>query len=127
MEAKRGPFGYEHKHHPVLSRREFAKRMARSFGLACAIIFVSLIVGMCGYRFFEGLAWIDAFVNAAMILGGMGPVDPVKTDGGKIFAGCYALYSGLVVIVSAGILFAPAFHRMLHKFHADAEEKPHKD
>jgi len=119
--TKRGPFGLEAKHQPVLSRKEFAKRMARSFGIAVLLILASLLFGVCGYHFLEGLPWIDAFVNGSMILGGMGPVDPVKTTGGKIFAGCYALYSGLVVIMAAGILFAPVVHRMLHQFHAETE------
>ena len=126
MESKRGIFGFEHKRRPVLSRKDFAKRMARSFALANALIGVSLFAGMCGYHFLEDMSWIDAFVNASMILGGMGPVDPLKTDSGKLFAGCYALYSGLIVIVSAGVLFAPALHRMLHKLHAEPDEK-HKD
>jgi hypothetical protein len=123
MTTNKGPFGFEAKHHPVLSRKEFAKRMARSFGTATGLILISLILGVCGYHFLEDLAWIDAFVNASMILGGMGPVDPVKTTGGKLFAGCYALYSGLIVIMAAGVLFAPVLHRMLHKFHAEADEQ----
>ena len=126
MESKRGIFGFEHKRRPVLSRKDFVKRMLRSFGIASGLIALSLFGGMCGYHFLEDMPWIDAFVNAAMILGGMGPVDPLKTDSGKIFAGCYALYSGLIVIVSAGVLFAPAMHRMLHKLHAEPDEK-HKD
>ena len=123
MTRKKGFLGYETKHHPVVSRREFAKRMLRSFGIASGLIFISLFVGMCGYHFLENLPWIDAFVNAAMILSGMGPVDAMKTSGGKLFAGTYALYSGLIVIISTGVLLAPALHRMLHKFHAEADEK----
>jgi hypothetical protein len=119
--TKRGPFGLEAKHQPVLSRKEFAKRMARSFGIAVLLILASLLFGVCGYHYLEDLPWIDAYVNASMILGGMGPVDPVKTTAGKIFAGCYALYSGLVVIMVAGVLLAPVVHRMLHKFHAETE------
>lgn len=78
---------------------------------------------MVGYHHFEGMAWIDAFANASMILSGMGPLEPVRSWGGKLFAGLYALYSGLVVIVAAGVLFAPVFHRMLHQFHAETDEK----
>jgi hypothetical protein len=114
-------FNYEAKGQPVASRKAFAQRMARSFGLASALIGLSLLAGMAGYHFLEDLPWIDAFMNAAMILGGMGPVAPVQTDSGKLFAGCYALYSGLIVIVAAGVLFAPVLHRMLHEFHADVE------
>jgi hypothetical protein len=77
---------------------------------------------MVGYHYSEGLSWIDAFANASMILSGMGPLDPPKTWDGKVFAGCYALYSGLVVILAAGILFTPVVHRMLHKFHMDDDK-----
>lgn len=83
------------------------------------MVVVSLAVGMCGYHFLEKLPWIDALLNASMILGGMGPVDPVKTDAGKIFASFYALYSGLAIISVAGLLLAPVVHRFLHKFHVD--------
>lgn len=121
--SKRGFLGYETKHHPVLPRKEFVKRMARSFGIASALIGLSLFAGMAGYHYLEGLPWIDAFMNASMILGGMGPVAPIQSAGGKLFAGLYALYSGLIVIVAAGVLFAPALHRMLHKFHSDVDEK----
>jgi hypothetical protein len=75
---------------------------------------------MCGYHFLEQLPWIDALLNASMILGGMGPVDPIKTEAGKIFASCYALYSGLAIISVAGLLLAPVVHRFLHKFHLDS-------
>jgi hypothetical protein len=117
--SKRGPFGFEAKHQPVLSRAQFAKRMLRSLGIAVVMVMVSLLAGMCGYHFLENLPWIDAFLNASMILGGMGPVDPVKSPGGKLFAGCYALYSGLVVIATTGVLLMPILHRILHKFHAE--------
>ena len=123
---KRGFFGYEGKHHPVVSRTRFAKRLLRSLAISSSIIFVSLLGGMCGYHFLEGMPWLDAFHNASMILGGMGPVDPLKTDGGKFFAGCYALYSGLIVIAAAGIIVVPVMHRLLHSFHAEADvEKKH--
>ncbi|MEJ5304976.1 MAG: hypothetical protein WHV63_03440 [Ignavibacteria bacterium] len=78
---------------------------------------VSLLIGMMGYHFFESLNWIDAFINAAMILGGMGPVEIPQTNGGKIFAGFYALYSGIIFLVAIGVIFAPVFHRMFHLFH----------
>ncbi len=116
--SNRGLLALESRHHPVLGRRAFARRMAKSFALAMGIILVSLVIGIAGYHFFEGLPLIDAFLNAAMILGGMGPVDPLQTDGGKIFAGCYALYSGLVVIAAASVILAPLIHRMIHSFHA---------
>jgi len=97
----------------------FAKRLAVSFLMAMAIVVVSLAIGMMGYHHFEPLTWIDAFVNASMILSGMGPVSQLQTEGGKIFAGIYALYSGFTLLVAAGLLVAPAIHRILHKFHIE--------
>ena len=82
----------------------------------------SLALGMAGYMYFEHLPWRDAFLNAAMLLGGMGPVDPPKSDGGKLFAGLYALYAGLLILVTAGVVLAPVLHRLLHRFHW-AEER----
>jgi hypothetical protein len=99
------------------------KRLGRNFALASLLIGVSLGGGMAGYRYFEGMAWIDAFANAAMILSGMGPLSPLQTWGGKLFAGLYALYSGLVLIMAAGIIFAPLVHRLLHRFHAEVERR----
>ena len=113
----------EHKGQPLLKRGVFARRLAWSFGTASVFIGLSLLVGMMGYHFLEGLDWIDAFVNAAMILSGMGPLDPPRTWGGKLFAGLYALYSGLAVILAAGILFTPIVHRMLHQFHLEVEKE----
>ena len=84
---------------------------------------VALGIGMAGYRHFENMGWVDAFVNAAMILSGMGPVGTLNTDAGKIFAGCYALFSGLVFISAAGIMIAPVAHRALHKFHLESGRK----
>jgi hypothetical protein len=72
---------------------------------------------MWGYSRYEGLPWRDSFLNAAMLLGGMGPVDPPKTDAGKLFAGIYALYAGLILIITAGLLMTPVVHRVLHRFH----------
>ncbi len=108
---------YESRRHPPATRRRFLRRLAAHGGASLALILVSLLIGMAGYAYFEGLGGQDAFLNAAMILGGMGPVAVVQTPGGKIFAGLYALYSGLVVLVAAGVLFAPVFHRIIHKFH----------
>jgi hypothetical protein len=84
---------------------------------------VSLGLGMTGYHVFEKLPWIDAFLNASMILSGMGPVAPIQTDAGKIFAGCYALFSGLTLVAILGIIFAPVVHRFLHKFHLEDERR----
>ena len=94
---------FEKKHEPLLSREQFLVRMARHIALAFLFIQVSLGIGMAGYRYFEGMTWVDAFLNAAMMLGGMGPVGELHTGGGKLFAGCYALYSGLMAIVAVGV------------------------
>ena len=91
------------------------------FAVATALVLGSLLIGMAGYALYEGLAWRDAFLNAAMLLGGMGPVEVPRTEGGKLFAGLYALYAGLVFLVAVGIVLAPVVHRLLHKFHWDAD------
>src|SRR5215813_11653642 len=100
-------FKFEHISRPLLPWPAFLKRLALSFALGLGLILVSLFGGMAGYHYFERLAWIDAFVNAAMILSGMGPLAQPATPGGKIFAGLYAIYSGLAVVMIAGITFAP--------------------
>jgi hypothetical protein len=104
---------------PLLPRRVFYRRMAMNFAIGAVVIFVSLSGGMLGYHHFENMSWVDSFVNASMILSGMGPVGTLQTDGGKIFAGCYALYSGLALVAALGIIFAPVIHRFLHKFHLE--------
>jgi hypothetical protein len=112
---------YEHHTKPLLPRKVYYRRIARHAALGVAVIVVSLGIGMAGYHWFEKLPWVDAFVNASMILSGMGPVATLQTDGGKIFAGCYALFSGLTLIAILGIIFAPVVHRALHKFHLEDE------
>jgi len=114
---------FESKADPLLSRRDFLKRQARFGFVALALVAISLAIGMAGYHFFENLSWLDSLVNASMLLGGMGPVNALQTDGGKLFASFYALYSGLIFLVVAGFLFAPIFHRILHSFHLDTDEK----
>ena len=108
---------YEPKAHPPIPRERFARRVFLHFAAALAVLAVSLALGMAGYEYFENLPWRDAFLNAAMLMGGMGPVDPPRTDGGKVFAGLYALYAGLVFLAAAGLVFAPIVHRLLHRFH----------
>lgn len=108
---------YEHRRSRPLSRSGFVRRLASHFLAACALMLISLMAGMWGYEHFENLAWRDAFVNAAMLLGGMGPVNRLQTDNGKVFAGCYALYAGLVFLVVAGLLLAPMVHRIMHLMH----------
>jgi hypothetical protein len=114
---------FEQRKKPLLPRRAFYARMARSIALAIGIAMVSLGIGMAGYHGFEGLSWLDAFLNAAMILSGMGPVASLQTTGGKLFAGCYALFSGLALITTLAVIIAPLFHRFLHKFHMEADAR----
>jgi hypothetical protein len=112
----------EHRSQPVIAPRQFLVRMAHSGAIALALITVSLLIGVLGYHLVEGLSWIDAFVNASMLLGGMGPVDRPTTFGGKLFASLYALYCGLAVILLAGVILAPVAHRMLHRFHVESRD-----
>jgi len=113
---------FERRHQPLLSHREFLLRLARSAAFAGALITGSLGIGVVGYHLLAGLGWLDAMVNASMILGGMGPVDPVRTAAGKWFASAYALFSGVTFLTSVGVLLAPVAHRFLHHFHLDIEE-----
>jgi hypothetical protein len=110
---------FEHHSAQLAPRRVFLSRLGLSLAAGLAVILFSLAWGMAGYRYFEGQAWIDAFVNAAMLLSGMGPLSSPQTAAGKIFAGVYALYSGFVVLIAAAIAFAPVIHRFLHRFHLE--------
>jgi hypothetical protein len=114
---------YERRGQRLLPRGRFALRMLRHLALAMLLLVLSLVIGMWGYAHFERLPWREAFENSAMLLGGMGPVNTPETDGGKVFAGVYALYAGLVFIFTAGLLTAPLLHRMLHLFHTDERDK----
>jgi hypothetical protein len=117
-----GLMDFESSSEPLASRMRFLSRLAASVVMAGAVIAVSLLGGMLGYHHFEAMSWTDAYVNAAMILSGMGPVGQLNTTAGKIFAGSYALYSGLVIIVATGIILAPVVHRVLHQFHLDDDD-----
>jgi hypothetical protein len=108
---------YERKHQQPVSHRHFVRRLISHLVIAVTIVMGSLAGGMLGYHYFEQLPWMDAFLNSAMLLGGMGPVNAPQTGSGKLFAGLYALYAGLVFIVVAGLLSAPVIHRLLHRFH----------
>jgi len=108
---------YEPKSHPPIPRERFLKRLFLHVAGAALLLVGSLLSGMSGYEYYEGLPWRDAFLNSAMLLGGMGPVDAPRTDGGKLFAGIYALYSGLVFLVVVALIFAPIVHRIMHRFH----------
>jgi hypothetical protein len=110
---------YEHKSESLLPFRKFLRRLLNHVLAGLAIIAVSLGIGIAGYHFLEGLPWIDALLNASMILGGMGPVDPLKTTAGKVFASGYALFSGVIFLVVVGIMIAPAAHRVLHRLHLE--------
>ena len=120
------PFQFESRKQPLAPRGSFAMRLARNGLWSAGFIVIWLIVGMAGYKGFEGMSLIDAFVNAAMILSGMGPVTVLNTDGGKIFAGLYAIISGIVIFGIAGIALAPLYHRMLHRFHLQDDEVSQK-
>jgi hypothetical protein len=108
---------YEPKTLSPIPRDHFIRRVLRHVLAAVALLLLSLALGMAGYEYFEDLPWRDAFLNAAMLMGGMGPVDAPRTDSGKVFAGLYALYAGLVFLVASGLVFAPIVHRVLHRFH----------
>lgn len=110
---------YEDRQDPPIPFPAFLLRVARHAMVSVGVLAGSLMIGMAGYVHFEALSWMDAFLNAAMLLGGMGPVDAPHTSAGKLFAGCYALYAGLVFLVAASLLVAPVAHRVLHKFHWD--------
>ena len=114
---------YESRHKPPLSRARFLRRVLGHLLIGLGVIGASLAIGMIGYVVFEDLPWIDAFLNAAMLLGGMGPVDLPHTEAGKLFAGFYALYAGLILIVVAALLISPVIHRVLHHFHWEAESR----
>jgi len=108
---------YESKHQAPLSPAKFAQRLLGHLLVALGLLAGSLAVGMLGYVRLEKLSWIDAFLNASMLLGGMGPVNPPQTPAGKLFAGLYALYAGLVFLVTAALVFTPVVHRLMHLFH----------
>ena len=110
---------YESRKQKPIRGASFAKRLLQHIGLALALMAISLGGGIWGYMHFENLSALDGFLNSAMLLGGMGPVNAPVTSGGKLFAGIYALYAGLVFIVKAALIFTPLIHRILHKFHWD--------
>ena len=114
---------YEKRGEKLAPPEVFRTRLVRSGVLCAVIIVVSLLIGVVGYRYLGGLEnWVDCLYNASMILGGMGPVAELKTDAGKLFASAYALFSGITLLTSVGVLLAPVLHRLLHHFHVDAEE-----
>jgi hypothetical protein len=104
-------------HQPVAALHIFFRRLIKSIFIGIILIFSALFIGMCGYHYFEGMGWIDAFLNASMILSGMGPVTILQHNSSKIFAGFYALFSGLIFIAVIGLIFAPVVHRLFHVWH----------
>ena len=116
------PRPMESKHQPLAPFAVFLRRLTRNFLVSTAIVMVSLTMGTSGYCYFGGLKPVDGFLNASMILTGMGPVDRMDTESGKLFAAFYALYSGLAFLTMAAVLLAPVYHRLLHRFHLCADE-----
>jgi hypothetical protein len=113
---------FEHRQQKPIPFSTFLVRQAQYLFSAFLLLAIGLGIGVFGYHELESMSWVDSFLNAAMILGGMGPVDVLHTQAGKIFAGVYALFSGLMFLVAAGLFFSPMVHRLLHKFHFDAEQ-----
>lgn len=112
---------YEHKSKPLISSQRFAWRIAIHITIALGVVAIALGIGVIGYHCLASLSWVDSLENAAMILGGMGPVNELHSDAAKIFASGYAIFSGLIFMVVFGIIAAPALHRLIHRFHLDDE------
>jgi putative Mn2+ efflux pump MntP len=110
---------YEHRSRPIVPWPVFLRRAARHFGLAVVVLALAVGLGTVGYRVTNGLGWVDAFLNASMILSGMGPVDRMESTSAKLFAACYALFSGLMFIGITGVILAPWLHRLMHHVHLD--------
>lgn len=114
---------FENRRAPLLPRSIFFARLTRSISVGLLLVLISLWIGMLGYHYFEKMSWVDAFANAAMILSGMGPLTILQTVSGKLFAGFYALFSGLALLIIIGVILAPVVHRFLHKFHLEEEDR----
>jgi hypothetical protein len=112
-------FHFEHRKAPLASHAVFLGRLGRSVFFAAAMIVIALAIGMIGYVVTERMSWLDAFLNASMLLGGMGEVDILHTDAGKLFAGSYALFCGLLIMITSGVVLAPILHRVLHAMHIE--------
>lgn len=118
-----GLYRFERRTERLITRHRFAARMGLAIALWAALTVIGLGIGMAGYAYFEGMGTADAFVNAAMILSGMGPMDPLKHTASKIFAGFYAILSGLIIVIATGFVLAPVFHRVLHRFHVEEKDE----
>jgi hypothetical protein len=113
---------FERHHEKLLPRKKFFIRLIKYALISISVIAFSLLIGMVGYHQLEGLPWVDSFLNAAMLMGGMGPINALHNQPAKIFAGIYALYCGMVLLIAVGIFAAPILHRFLHRFHLESEE-----
>ncbi len=118
-----GLFVFEHRRQPLISGSAFARRMLNNGVIGVAVLAGALLIGILGYRWTAGLSWVDALLNASMILGGMGPVDTLTSDSAKLFASFYAIFSGVVFLAVFGILAAPVYHRIIHRFHLEEDAK----
>ena len=118
---------FEHRHEPLLPHAAFMRRVVRFTAIGLLIVVGALYIGVLGYHFTERYSWVDSFLNAAMILGGMGPVNTLTTVAGKLFAGIYALFSGIVFLIAIGIIIAPLAHRIFHHFHLEMDDAPGED
>jgi hypothetical protein len=110
-------FRFERRHEKLAPVSVFVRRILFSLAIAIGLILIALTIGICGYHYIAGFDWVDSLLEASMILGGMGPVNPLPTDGAKIFASFYALFSGLIFIGVMGIVLTPIVHRVMHAFH----------
>lgn len=118
---------FENRDEPLASRAVFVRRVRRNIGVALLVLAVSLAIGTTGYMTFEDMSFIDGLLNASMILSTMGPLNVPKTDAGKLFASVYAIASGLLLFTVAGLVLAPVYHRMIHRFHLEVEDDEEKD
>ena len=116
-------FRFEKQSDPLAPRAKFRSRLMTNVSTGALVVIVALAIGMSGYSYFEGMSAIDAFANSAMILSGMGPLAPLLTFGGKLFAGIYAIFCGLLIFAIAGLILAPVFHRILHRFHVSESSR----
>lgn len=119
MTKARTGYPFEHAKKPLLDIRAFRRRQIRFFLYAFVLILISLVIGMIGYKYFTGMPWVSSFYNASMILTGMGPADEMKTPGAQLFAGLYALFSGVVFLSTVAVMFSPLIHRFLHRMHME--------
>jgi hypothetical protein len=114
---------FEHRGQALLPRKTFLRRFIFTASISVLILLIWVLIGMIGYHGLAGLGWVDSFLNTAMIVGGMGPVDPLNNDAAKIFAGFFAIFSGVLFLSAFALMAAPIFHRFLHKFHLEGTDK----